>query len=102
LGGFGDRVWVEKVLVETVPEVRGGIDAGPLGELDQFVRSLRGDPAELAALGDALTHLMQKLPPAYRQSPDALRPDDPDRMRRLVDQAHALLAARLGREGAAP
>ncbi|MEE4607315.1 MAG: DNA repair exonuclease [Desulfobacteraceae bacterium] len=102
MGAFGDRVWVEKVLVETVAEARGGTDAGPLGELDQFVASLRGDTAELAALGDALDHLMQKLPSEYRLSPEALRPDDPDRMRQLVDQAHALLAARLGREGTAP
>jgi hypothetical protein len=49
-----------------------------------------------------MASLMQKLPPEYRQRPDTLQPDDPERMRLLVDQAHALLAARLRSEEMKP
>ncbi|HDI60136.1 MAG TPA: DNA repair exonuclease [Desulfobacteraceae bacterium] len=102
LAAFGDRLLVEKVLIETVSEPRGDFDPGPLRELEQFVAALRADELELAALGEVLDNLMQKMPPEYRRSPEALCPDDPERMRQLVDQAHALLAARLRHEEAPP
>lgn len=102
LAVFGDRLWIEKVLLETASESRGASEPGPLRELDRFVDSLRADEAGLAALGEVLDHLIQKMPPEYRQDPEALRTDDPVRMRILVDQAHALLAARLRSEEMIP
>jgi DNA repair exonuclease SbcCD nuclease subunit len=102
LAAFADRVWIEKVLIATVSESRRAFDPGPLRELDRFVASLGADEAELMALGEMMASLMQKLPPEYRQRPDTLQPDDPERMRLLVDQAHALLAARLRSEEMKP
>jgi DNA repair protein SbcD/Mre11 len=103
LAAFGERVWIEKVTVDTrLPAVREAADPGPLRELDLLVADLAADPDALKALGDELTTLLQKLPADYRQETARIRPDDPDAMRRLVAQAHALLIRRLGTEADAP
>ena len=102
MAAFGDRAWVEKIKIETHPEPRIGSDSGPLRELDLFVASLLADEAALAALGETLASLIQRLPPDCRQAEDALRPEDPAQMHTLVDQAHALLVRRLKKETGAP
>lgn len=99
IAAFGDRVWMEKVRIETMPEPRTAPDPGPLRELDLFVETLVASSDRLLALGEALASL--KLPPEYRQMEGRLRPEDPVQMRALVDQAHALLVRRLTKEAAA-
>ena len=103
LAAFGERVWIEKVAVETRPAaLRRAADPGPLRELDRLVAALTDDPDALLGLGGELAVLLQKLPADYRQGADALRADDPEALRCLVQQAHALLVRRLGREGDLP
>ncbi len=98
---FGDRAWIEKVIVRTSAKTRPAADPGPLRELSSLVEDLVADEADLAALGEVLSSLFQKLPPDYRQGEARLRPDDPAQMRELVAQAHALLVQRLKKEAAA-
>jgi DNA repair protein SbcD/Mre11 len=66
------------------------------------VQSLMANTDDLLALGDELGALFQKLPADYRQGEARLRSDDPDQVRRLLDQAHALLIQRLKREADPP
>ena len=98
IAAFGDRSWVERIKIETMPALRVGSDSGPLKELDLFVASLLANEPDLMALSETLASLMQRLPPDCRQAEEALRPDDPAQMRELVDQAHAMLVQRLKRE----
>lgn len=95
---FGERAWIEKVIVKTTPENQTAADPGPLRELRSLVDALLADEAALSALGDELASLFQKLPADYRQGDTRLQPDDPVQMRDLVSQAHALLVHRLKKE----
>ncbi len=98
IAAFGERAWIEKVIVRTQPQVRSIADPGPLRELSALVDDLMSNETDLLALGKELSNLFQKLPPDYRQGDSRLQPDDPDRMRELVAQAHALLVQRLKKE----
>ena len=98
---FGDRAWIEKVKVRTQPKVRSVADPGPLRELSALVADLMSNDPELLDLGKALSNLFQKLPPDYRQGDARLQPDDPEQLRELVVQAHALLVNSMKKEAAA-
>lgn len=100
IANFGDRAWIEKVKVGTRPEGRSVSDPGPLRELGSLVDDLASNDPELLALGRELSTLFQKLPPDYRQGESRIQPDDPQQMRELVEQAHALLVHRLKKEAA--
>lgn len=98
---FGDRAWIEKVNIRTRPDSLPVSDPGPLRELGLLVDDLSSGDTELLELGRQLSTLFQKLPPDYRQGESRIRPDDPEQMRELVAQAHALLVHRLKKEAAA-
>lgn len=98
IANYGERAWIEKVKVKTTPRIRSVADPGPLRELSALVGELTANDAELLALGDELASLFQKLPPDYRQGDARLDPDNPQHIRELVDQAHALLVNRLKKE----
>ncbi|MEO8213194.1 MAG: DNA repair exonuclease [Myxococcales bacterium] len=122
----GDGLWVERVRFKTADERQQGVapaDAAPgngkrgaaagsvPGDEDavvQFVtalRSLRGDDAELAKLSDEFLELKRKLPSEVREGSgdEALRLDDADTMRRLLDEVESLVVGRLaGRHGDNP
>ncbi len=51
-------------------------------------------------LGNELAALFQKLPVEYRQGEEALRPDDAECLREIVDQAKAVLSVKLAKEAA--
>lgn len=98
---FGGQVWIEKVRVATRPPTQNeepSMDPGPLREMEEVVAEILADDDLLATLGNALARLFQKLPAEYRQSSEALAPNDPVRMRQTVEQAHALLSQGLIKE----
>jgi DNA repair exonuclease SbcCD nuclease subunit len=101
IANFGDRAWIEKVSVKTKPKTRPVADPGPLRELRTLVDGLMANPPDLLELGNELSSLFQKLPPDYRQGDANLQPDDPEQLRQLVEQAHALLVHQLKKEAAA-
>jgi len=88
------RVWIEKVLLRTSPQrslTKDILSDAPLAELAAFLDELRGDDAQLTALGTrALDDLTRKLPPDLL---DGL--DSPQRLRGLLDQVGPLLFERL-------
>ena len=98
IAAFGDRAWIEKVKVNTQPESRETLDPGPLRELKRFVDDIVVQEPDLLALSAELATLFQKLPAEYRQGELRIRPDDPQQMREIVAQAHALLVRRLKRD----
>jgi DNA repair exonuclease SbcCD nuclease subunit len=100
MAAFGDRAWIEKIKVRTQLPDRATPDPGPLRELGLFVDSLTSREGDLLALGKELSSLFQKLPADYRRGEVRIRPDDPQQMREIVDQAHALLIQRLKRDAA--
>lgn len=97
----GERAWIEKVNIKLAPAGRSALEPGPLKELAELVAQVATDEEELLALGEELSDLLKKVPPDYRQGEDRLRIDDPNQLREIVVQAHALLARRLRKEAAA-
>ena len=98
---FGERIWMEKVRVATrhpQTDKNQPMDPGPLRELRELVDEILADSDQLATLGDELAPLFRKLPVAYRQGRGALDPADTDQMRRIVEQAQALLTRGLIKE----
>ncbi|MGD9331169.1 MAG: DNA repair exonuclease [Desulfobacterales bacterium] len=98
---FGDRVWVEKVRLATRGAARSpgtSIGPGPLRELEKLVAETLADNERLCALGDDLTGLFRKLPAEYRRGDDAIDLSDPDDLRQIVEQAHAMLVKGLKKE----
>ena len=101
LARHGERVWVEKVKVQTRPKPdKGSGRTGPLEELEQLAADLKADDDSLLDLGNELAVLFQKLPVEYRQGEEALRPDDAECLREIVDQAKAVLSVKLAKEAA--
>lgn len=97
----GEGVWVEKVRLATRPEGAGSGAAdggGPMGELADYLAALRADEGALADLGERLGDVWRKLPPELRREGEVVRPDDPEGLRVLLDEAEALLVRRLREE----
>lgn len=92
------QVWVEKVQIQTRPEL--DLDElakrqDPLGDLLRFIRGL---PANEAALGELLKQfrpLHQKLPLELRQGADAMSLDDPAILREILPEVEQILLPRL-------
>jgi DNA repair protein SbcD/Mre11 len=102
ISAFGERVWIEKIRIETQPVQPPGqknADPGPLRELEAFTAAIKNDPLVLKDLAEELGPLFRKLPAEYRQDMEALQPGDADQMRRIIDQSHDLLVRRLMRAG---
>jgi DNA repair exonuclease SbcCD nuclease subunit len=98
---WGERVWIQKISVQTRPLKRAGqvfIDPGPLRELDRLVASLVLNDAETLALTAAIEPLLNKLPAEYRQGENALQPENPEQWRQIIRQAHDLLVKGLRKE----
>lgn len=102
--GLGDRVWVEKILVET----RSTFDLGRLreeanavGHLARRLAAIKDDPAELALVGQVLADLDKKLPAELREGDGALTLTDPAFLRGLVEEVEQTLLPSLleGGEG---
>ena len=98
LAQFGERVWIERVTVDTrlpataLPEHR---IPGPLRELGAVIAAIEADEDLLRSLGDELGSLFRKLPAEYRRGSRALDPTNPDHLRRILAEAQAMLTQNL-------
>lgn len=95
-------VWVEKVRFATnkpadLTELAARDDA--LGSFLRELAAASADPAEAEALIDSLADVRAALPPDMLAGDDALDPQAPEVMTRLVAEARDLLLARISREG---
>ncbi|NQT12241.1 MAG: DNA repair exonuclease [Planctomycetes bacterium] len=95
----GGQIWVEKIQVKTSAPRRRGADepgaGGPLAELTELFGKLRSEPEAFGSLEADFSDLLRKLPAEITEGPDALRLDDPDWLRSLLDEVEPLLAGRL-------
>ncbi|MCK6535398.1 MAG: DNA repair exonuclease [Polyangiaceae bacterium] len=94
----GDDIWLEKMQLhtrDTVPltELRARDDA--VGQVFRGLAELRGSDAELSSLSQEFGELANKLPLSMREGPDSLRLDDPETLRRALDEVEQLLLPRL-------
>ena len=86
-----DRLWIEKVELQTRPTRSISVPDGPIEELREVLDELRADPGALAALGKELTELKRKLPAELMTGADAPRLGDPEWLLGVLDQVQPLL-----------
>ncbi len=90
------EIWVEKVKFRTSepPHTTDHSPAldGAIGELHTLFSEARKEPSSLAALSFDLTDVMKKLPAELK---DALRTEDPDWLRSVLNEAESRLLSQL-------
>jgi len=95
---FDQRVWVEKIRVETRSPRQ--IDAlaerdDPFGDLVRQIRNLPWADADLADIRADLDAMLAVLPTDLRHDEGRVNLDDPQQAQALVEDAKELLLARL-------
>jgi DNA-binding MarR family transcriptional regulator len=69
VGSGGDRIWIEKVRLETSGLAEPGAShSDAIGELETLLREAARDPALLASLQDQLSGMLNRLPPELRNA----------------------------------
>jgi DNA repair exonuclease SbcCD nuclease subunit len=87
----GDRLWIERVELQTKPLRAVTIPDGPFEELLEVLDQLREDPGSMTGVVEELAELKRKLPAELIHDPDAPRLDDRDWLRTLLGQVQPLL-----------
>jgi hypothetical protein len=98
----GDRLWIERVVRATTLPRSGEevlIDPGPLSELCEFVQEMKHDEQAVGKLVEELSPLRTRLPAELTEGADSLELDQPDRIRRLLDDATQVLIQRIQNQG---
>lgn len=91
----GDRLWLEKVLLETSPSASSQPGAGDDGLGGLLARLEEVQEPDRAALAEELVELRRKLPPELLNGPDGFDPSTPEALRSGLEDAKALLIERL-------
>jgi len=87
----GDRLWIERVELQTKPLRAVTIPDGPFEELVEVLEQLRDDPVSMTTVIEELAELKRKLPAELIHDPDSPRLDDPEWLRTLLGQVQPLL-----------
>jgi len=98
----GGRVWIEKVkiLTNSSPDIQSlSTTTGPVPELLGYIDEIRSDPEHLMALGKVLDELKKKLPREFKESVEGVNLDDPEWIRRMLDQVRPMLLNQLLKKG---
>ena len=94
----GGQVWIEKVKIRTAAVRDLDEDAladGPVGELLRYLQELRSDETQLAELVEELAELRRRLPDELLRGEETLALNDPDCLRRWLDEIQPLVTSRL-------
>jgi DNA repair exonuclease SbcCD nuclease subunit len=94
-----DRLWIEKVELQTRPRQTITAPDGPIEELLDVLEQLRADPGAFHDVVDELTELNRKLPPDLSHDRDGPRLDDPEWLRALLEQVQPMLFSLLHKTG---
>lgn len=86
-----ERLWVEKVEFQTRSTRIIPVLDGPIEELRDVFEMLRTDPDAMLALGEELAELRRKLPPDLASGPEPLQLNDPDWLRKQLDEVQPFL-----------
>ena len=87
----GDRLWIERVELQTRPLRAVTMPDGPIDELLEVIEQLRADPSSMNAVVDELAELKRKLPAELIHDPDGPRLDDAGWLQTLLGQVQPLL-----------
>jgi DNA repair protein SbcD/Mre11 len=87
----GDRLWIERVELQTQPLRAVTMPDGPFEELLEVIEQLGSDPASMSAVVDELAELKRKLPAELAHDPDGPRLDDVAWLQTLLRQVEPLL-----------
>ncbi|MGC8491634.1 MAG: metallophosphoesterase family protein [Syntrophobacteraceae bacterium] len=93
-----DRVWIEKVALDTAPLPAEDIDGagGPVELLLNLIDQIAADPDRLIEMGACLGDLWDKLPLEIRDGDGAVSPKDGAALARLLKEVRPMLVQRLG------
>jgi DNA repair protein SbcD/Mre11 len=87
----GDRLWIERVELDTAPLRITTIPDGPFDELQEVIEQLSSDPTSMSAVVDELAELKRKLPAELTQDPEGPRLSDALWLQSLLGQVQPLL-----------
>jgi DNA repair protein SbcD/Mre11 len=87
----GDRLWIERVEIQTRPVRAATVPDGPFDELVDVIEQLRSDPASMNTVVEELAELKRKLPAELTHDPDGPRLDDAQWLQTLLGQVQPLL-----------
>jgi len=87
----GDRIWIERVEIDTAPFHNVTMPDGPYEELQEIIAQLGSDPTSMSAVVDELAELKRKLPAELTQDPEGPRLSDARWLQSLLSQVQPLL-----------
>jgi exonuclease SbcD len=87
----GDRLWVERVELQTRPVRAVTVPDGPYHELLEVIEQLGSDPTSIHTVVEELAELKRKLPAELIHNPDSPRLDDPEWLQTLLGQVQPML-----------
>ena len=93
-----DSIWLERLVVSTLPDVDTEALAARedvLGQVARALLTLRRDVGNQAALLERFSDLRSKLPAEVSEGADGLRLDDPETIAQALDDVERLLLPRL-------
>jgi len=94
-----DRLWIEKVELQTQPRRTLTTPDGPIEELLEVVEQFRADLASFQEVVEELAELKRKLPSDLLHDCDGPRLDDPKWLLLLLEQVQPLLFGLLHKSG---
>ena len=87
----GDRLWIERVELDTQPLRAALMPDGPFDELQDVIEQLRSDPTSMNEVVSELVELKRKLPAELTQDADGPRLDDTLWLQSLLVQVQPML-----------
>jgi exonuclease SbcD len=87
----GERLWVERVELQTRPPRTVSVPDGPFEELQEVIAQLGSDPTAMSPVVEELAELRRKLPAELVHDPDSPRLDDTAWLQTLLGQVQPLL-----------
>ena len=87
----GDRLWIERVELDTQPLRAALLPSGPFDELQEVIEQLGTDPTSMNEVVGELVELKRKLPAELTQDADGPRLDDTVWLLSLLVQVQPML-----------
>lgn len=86
-----DRIWIERVELQTCPLCNTMVSEGPFEELLEVIEQLGSDPTSISTVVEELAELKRKLPAELVYDPDSPRLGDVQWLQTLLGQVQPLL-----------
>jgi hypothetical protein len=87
----GDRIWIERIELETRSPRTMSVPDGPLEDLTEVIEELGSDPGSMSTVLNDLAELKRKLPAELLCDPDSPRLDDAAWLQTMLADVQPLL-----------